>query len=187
MGYAVAGYECWTADFDTTTLRGNNTTPVGDNMYLDVFPTTLDEFYSLTWDSSFGTQMDHDGDGLLAAGFGGLDPNDSSYDSDGDGLPDGSEVRLGTSNSLADTDGDGLSDYREAILGSDPTVVDTDRDGLTDGQEVNGWQFTYGAGLSTLVTTDPRCATPTRTAWMISPSSTSEPIRAPQLKARWRW
>ncbi|MCB9141274.1 MAG: hypothetical protein H6646_03245 [Anaerolineales bacterium] len=44
----------------------------------------------------------------------------------------------------------------EAILGTDPTRADTDLDGLTDPVEVDGWQFTYGTGLSTLVTTDPR-------------------------------
>ena len=130
MGYAVPGYECWADYCSDITLRGDTKTFLGDSLYLDVFPATLDEFYSLAWDSRFRPQMDHDGDGLLAAGAGsgGLDPNDATYDADGDGLPDGSEVRLGTSNSLADTDGDGLNDYREAILGTDPTRSDTDRD-----------------------------------------------------------
>ena len=66
------------------------------------------------------------------------------------------KCRLGTSNSSSDSDGDGLGDYLEAMLGTDPTRQDTDRDGLTDAVEVNGWQFTYATGLSTLVTTDPR-------------------------------
>ena len=158
MGYAMPGYECWADYCSDITLRGDTKTFLGDSLYLDVFPATLDEFASLAWDSRFRAQMDHDGDGLLAAGAGsgGLDPNDATYDADSDGLPDRSEVRLGTSNSLADTDGDGLSDYREAILGTDPTRSDTDRDGLTDAMEVNGWQFTYATGSSTLVATDPR-------------------------------
>ena len=158
MRYAVAGYECWTASCSLKTLSGLNKTPLGDNLYFDVFPATLDGFYSLNWDSRFGRQLDRDGDGLLSrtASSGGLDPDDTTHDSDGDGLPDGSEVRLGTSNSSGDTDGDGLSDYLEAILGTDSTRADTDRDGLTDAVEVNGWQFTYGTGLSTWVTTDPR-------------------------------
>ena len=48
------------------TLRGDTKTFLGDSLYLDVFPATLDEFVSLAWDSRFGPQMDHDGDGLLA-------------------------------------------------------------------------------------------------------------------------
>ena len=158
MSYAVAGYECWTADCDTTTLRGNSTTPLGDNLYFDVFPTTLDEFYDMNWSPSFGAQMDHDGDGLVAAnsGTGGLDPDDTTHDTDGDGLSDGAEKRMHTNPNSGDTDGDGLSDNLEAILGTDPTRADTDLDGLTDPVEVNGWMFTYGTGLSTLVTTDPR-------------------------------
>ncbi len=158
MRYAVAGYECWTAYCKTKTLSGDSKTALGDNLYFDVFPSTLDEFYTLAWSSSFGTQLDHDGDGLLSrtASSGGLDPNDTRYDTDSDKLPDGMEVRLGTSNSAADTDGDGLGDYLEAILGTDATRTDTDRDGLTDAVEVNGWLFTYATGLSTLVTTDPR-------------------------------
>ena len=158
MRYAVTGYECWTAACKTKTLTGDSKTSLGDNLYFDVFPTTVDEFYTLAWSSSFGAQLDHDGDGLLSrtASSGGLDPNDSRYDTDSDKLPDGMEVRLGTSNSSSDSDGDGLGDYLEAILGTDATRTDTDRDGLTDAVEVNGWQFTYATGLSTLVTTDPR-------------------------------
>ncbi|HRI56354.1 MAG TPA: hypothetical protein PK170_04575, partial [Anaerolineae bacterium] len=156
MGYAMPGYECWVGSCSDITLRGDTKTFLGDNFFFDVFPATLDEFYTLAWDSRFAAQPDHDGDGLLAAAFGGLDPDDATFDRDHDGLPDGTEARLGTSSVLTDTDGDGLSDYLETILGTDPTRSDTDRDGLTDAQEVNGWQFTYGPGLSTLVTTDPR-------------------------------
>ncbi|MBE2233503.1 MAG: DUF11 domain-containing protein, partial [Anaerolinea sp.] len=156
MGYAMPGYECWTSFCSDITLRGNTSNFLGDSLYLDVFPATLDEFVSLAWDSRFGPQMDHDGDGLLAASLGGLDPNDATADADGDGLSDATEIRLGSNPLAVDSDGDSLGDALEAVLGTDPTQLDTDRDGLSDALEVNGWQFTYGAGLTTLVATDPR-------------------------------
>ncbi|MEI2688377.1 MAG: LamG-like jellyroll fold domain-containing protein [Anaerolineae bacterium] len=152
----MPGYECWVGFCSDITLRGDTKTFLGDSLYLDVFPATLDEFVSLAWDSRFGPQMDHDGDGLLAAAFGGLDPDDTTHDSDGDGLSDAKEVRLGANPAAADSDGDGLSDYREAVLGTDPTRADTDGDGLSDKQEVDGWLFQYASGLFTLVTSDPR-------------------------------
>jgi hypothetical protein len=141
--------------------------------YLDVFPRTLDRFYSLAW-GAFGPHADYDGDGLRSGGapHQGNDPDDTTWDTDGDGLSDLRELELTTLGvpcdpENGDTDGDGLSDYQEVLagssflvsdkyrLGSNPNVADTDGDGLTDAQEVNGWLFQYAAGKSTWVTSDP--------------------------------
>jgi len=78
------------------------------NIFWDIFPATLDEFYqcnsadpqdgchkddgfSLAWgqdgDATFPRMKDFDGDGLLVKAEGGSDPNDSKWDSDSDDSP----------------------------------------------------------------------------------------------------
>lgn len=156
---------CYLRDKEDT-LR----TSLGDSLVFDVFPATLDEFYTLAdrgntsyalaWDETFPTLCDADGDGLRSRACGGNDPNDGRADSDGDGLPDLYELRIGTDPLNPDTDGDGLSDYWEVFYGTDPLNPDTDGDGLTDYEEIMGWSFVYGFDannqpLRTWVTSDP--------------------------------
>lgn len=119
---------------------------LGNTQQYDVFPATLNDFYSLasrgggnfalSWDPNFPTLCDADGDGLRSVACGGNDPNDSKADTDGDGLSDYDELLLGTDPTNADTDGDGLTDYQEMIYGTKPRRVDSDGDGLSDCQEV---------------------------------------------------
>lgn len=123
---------------------------VGESLTLDVFPDTLDDFYSLkakgngtfalSWDSDFPALRDADGDKLIYSN----DPDDSSFDTDNDGLSDYSETVFGTDPRLFDTDQDGLYDLAELLIQTDPTRKDTDGDGLTDFEEVQGWFYTYG-------------------------------------------
>ena len=128
-----------------------------DKLGFDVFPATLDGFYSLTdrggggfalaWDAKFPVLADADGDGLRSKSVGGPDPADNSADSDSDGLSDFYEVQhsnRGLDASRADSDGDGLSDYDEVRLGFSPAQADGDGDGLSDGAEQAGWLVVYG-------------------------------------------
>jgi len=183
MGYSLRLASCWTviippgAPIPICTpedIPGNTSTLIGDVLVFDVFPATLDEFFSLEW-GDFGTQVDQDGDSLADRLLGGSDPDPTTADADGDGLPDPYEVLLRYSGSPAmavsplakDTDGDGLCDADEAHLGTFPNLADSDLDGLTDGQEVfhqncttgawsGGWLYTYGdSGQQTRVTSDP--------------------------------
>ena len=174
-GYALPAVECWTVPAlfvpvpvcYSRTFSGHDSTDLG--FALDVFPATLDEFYSLAatgnggyrlaWDDLFPTLMDADGDGLLSPAHDGPDPDDSTWDTDGDGLSDAYELEMRESGipfdpEDADTDDDGLSDFEEVLLGTDPANTDTDSDGLTDKQEVDGWTFAV-AGVRTHVTSDP--------------------------------
>ncbi|MBP7689894.1 MAG: LamG domain-containing protein, partial [Thermoflexales bacterium] len=146
---------------------------LGQNLKYDVFPATLDAFYtlsakdggySLAWgqsgDATFARQLDADGDGLLNPIDGGSDPDDSRWDADLDGLGDAYELSIGSSPIKADTDGDGLLDADEAVLGTNPLKQDTDGDGLTDKEEQTGWEFVYGftangTPLRTWFTSDP--------------------------------
>ncbi|MCA9979308.1 MAG: hypothetical protein KDD89_00680, partial [Anaerolineales bacterium] len=99
----------------------NNTTHIdlGSNLIFDVFPTTIDEFmsltargdnqYALSWmtDTAAPSLADADGDGLRSPALGGNDPNDALTDTDGDTLSDYLEVKLwGTDPAVADIDGD---------------------------------------------------------------------------------
>ncbi|PKO13959.1 MAG: hypothetical protein CVU39_16395 [Chloroflexi bacterium HGW-Chloroflexi-10] len=132
--------------------------PLDGSLTLDVFPATLDEFYTLTepsaygfalaWDQSgdlkFPILQDADGDTLRSKHFGGNDPDDSRFDTDNDGISDKGEVSLGSSSVLFDTDDDGLDDLDELLAGTSLTRKDTDGDGLTDDLEMQGWLFTYG-------------------------------------------
>ncbi|MCP4542733.1 MAG: hypothetical protein GY832_36890 [Chloroflexi bacterium] len=154
MEYAGAVvYACW-----RRTLEGTAYSDAG--IVYDVFPATLDAFYSLTpadidgyrlsWDPDFYPLVDADGDGLRPLLYAGNDPDDSTWDADGDGFSDAYELQLrqagsDISPSLEDTDGDGLSDAEEIRLGTDPARTDTDKDGLSDDVEVNGWAFDFGS------------------------------------------
>ena len=154
----------------------------GDDFKYDVLPATFSEFYNLTrsgngfrlsWDNSFPTLQDADGDGLRAIN----DPNDSVGDADGDGLTDYWEVNNNTNPRFSDSDFDGISDYWEVFYGTNPNHNDSDGDTLQDGREiyrsvtghamdntrgapwVGGWQYLYefdgGIPKRTLATSDP--------------------------------
>ena len=155
------------------TERDTSHINLGQSMYYDVFPPTLDEFYGLAekdggyalgWspdsDPSFPRLKDADGDGLRNGVDDGADPDDHDWDTDNDGLSDFFELQQGSDPKDKDTDNDGLPDREEVILGSDPLRTDTDYDGLTDKEEVDGWEFVYdfaedGSQLRTWVTSDP--------------------------------
>lgn len=181
--YAVPAQECWVIPIPLwpwiipvcyiRTERGSTPVDLGQYMLLDLFPTTLDEFYelapkgngyALAWsadsDIAFPRLKDADGDGLRGKADGGADPNDLEWDTDGDGLSDFFEAQLSTDAQAIDSDDDELSDYDEALINTDPNRADTDFDGLTDGEEVAGWEFVYdfaadGSQLRTWVTSDP--------------------------------
>lgn len=156
FGYAIPAYECWgllilgvcytrdLADSSSSSLQP---------LVFDVFPATLDGFLTLAdhtdggrrlaWSSDyiFPSIKDLDGDGLMAASRGGLDPDDTKPDADGDGLNDAYELdrraRGAAYNPAScDSDGDGLTDGQEAQLGTNPTSADSDQDGVPDAQEV---------------------------------------------------
>ena len=166
-GFALPGASCWTIpipipvppfyipvpvcyleDFETSVPQD-----IGSSMFFDIFPPTLDEFYSLTW-ANFGPQKDHDSDGLFSTITGGNDPNDNTWDTDADGLSDRYEVemraRAGANGGARpsplsrDTDGDGVCDDMEVRFGSYPNQRDTDGDGLNDGGEV--WHYNCISG-----------------------------------------
>jgi len=183
-GYAIPVQECWAAPIPlpipflipvchVRTETGTGHVNLGNSLYYDVFPPTLDEFYSLVekdggyalaWssdsDPTFPRLRDADGDGLRNRVDDGADPDDHDWDTDNDGLSDFFEVQQGSDPQDADTDNDGLKDRDEIILGTDPLRTDTDFDGLTDREEVDGWEFVYGfdpdgSQLRTWVTANP--------------------------------
>jgi hypothetical protein len=153
MAYALPSFECWTAIL-VPVCYGKTIDDASSNQFdpiqFDVLPATLDDFvtlgsraggFGLGWDARFPALADADGDGLLNAAAGGLDPDDSTWDTDGDSLSDAVEIErradgIAVSPVLADTDGDGLTDAQELAIGTDPAVADTDNDGLSDGEEV---------------------------------------------------
>ena len=147
---------------------------IGDFLYFDIFPPTLDGFYSLVakdggyalaWgqganaDLTFPRLKDADNDGLINAADGGSDPNDSKWDTDGDGLSDFFELSHGLDPQNVDTDHDGVSDYDEIRAGTNPLSADSDGDGLPDKVELQGWLTGYvddaGNIQTTRVTSDP--------------------------------
>ncbi len=188
-GYALPVQECWAIPIFfpiffllpvcyVRTERDTGHINLGQSMYYDVFPPTLDEFYALVekdssggasayalaWsqdsDPSFPRLKDADGDGLRNRVDDGADPDDHNWDTDGDRLSDFFEVQQGSDPRDVDSDGDGLTDREEVILGTDPLRTDTDYDGLTDKEEVDGWEFVYdfaedGSQIRTWVTSDP--------------------------------
>ncbi|MBP7689433.1 MAG: hypothetical protein KA765_16070, partial [Thermoflexales bacterium] len=173
----VLPFVCWTPICYVRTDRSTNNFDFGERFLLDVFPATLDDFYtpvgkdggvSLAWGQAadapmFARQLDFDGDTLINQAAGGGDPNDALWDTDGDSLSDSYEFQHGTSPTLLDSDADGLSDPEELRLGTDPNRKDTDGDGLTDQEEIIGWQYVYaiassGAQLRTWVVSDPLAA-----------------------------
>ncbi len=184
-GYAIPAQECWSLGTPpicyVRTEKATNHIDLGRDLEYDIFPATLDDFYtpvpkdggySLAWGQDadventlglplvFPRQKDFDGDGLPNPADNGSDPNDSRWDDDGDGLSDRFELDVGSDPTLFDTDGDGLSDAEELRLETDPRRPDTDGDGLTDGEEVAGWEIVYGfaadgSALTTRVTSDP--------------------------------
>ncbi|MBN1668562.1 MAG: thrombospondin type 3 repeat-containing protein, partial [Anaerolineales bacterium] len=181
--FAIPAQECWVVPIPyfpfvipvcyIRTERGDSAIDLGQSMLLDVFPTTLDEFYTLTakeggyalaWSQdsspSFPRLQDADGDGLRTKAMGGADPNDLLWDSDGDGLSDAFEMEIGSDPEDVDSDDDGLSDFDEVLHNTNVNLADTDYDGLTDKEEIDGWEFVYdfsedGSPLTTWVTSDP--------------------------------
>ncbi len=174
IGLSLPAYKCvlGTGCSNADSLSQSLSDPIiqGTNFSLDILPATIEAFVARNWGTAAGGSIgfadapDFDGDGLLRAGLGGLDPDDTKYDSDSDGLPDNYELdyrALGVgkgggqiSATSKDTDNDGLCDPLELQIGSRPDLVDSDGDGLSDGQEVyhpdcatgtwsGGWLFTY--------------------------------------------
>lgn len=157
--YTVPTFECWTVPLPppipfvpvcySRTLDDTTSSDLTPLVY-DILPKTLsallttttapDGAVRLAWDPAFEPMTDVDGDGLLAARDGGLDPDDTKVDTDGDGLTDRRELELRAAGTAvvpgsADADGDGLTDLDEVAYGTDPSVADTDNDGLSDGVE----------------------------------------------------
>lgn len=143
---------------------------MGEQFKFDVFPATLDGFYtlagqgqgsySLAWDERFPTLVDADGDGLRSQATGGNDPDDAYADTDGDGLSDYYELQHGLPVRAGDEDNDGLSDYEEVRYETSSRLADSDGDGLSDKEEIEGWDFVYAFDandqpLYTHVTSDP--------------------------------
>lgn len=152
---ALPVQECAVGICYMRTSKDTHHYPVGDGLELDIFPATLDGFYSiqpkaiawtaggpinqgytLSWgqsgDVTFQAMVDADGDGLAYW----TDPNDGLWDSDGDGMYDGYETQVGSNPLSLDSDGDGLRDREEVRLGMSPMRPDTDGDGLSDGEEL---------------------------------------------------
>ncbi|MEE8390545.1 MAG: LamG-like jellyroll fold domain-containing protein, partial [Anaerolineae bacterium] len=150
---------CWVDDWEEMHSHSN----IGEYIYFDIFPTTLDGFYDLTakdggyalsWGQSgtltFPRLKDADNDGLRNIRDGGSDPDDNDLDSDDDGLSDYAERSNGTNPQDADSDNDGLSDYEELRYGTDPWSDDGDDDGLSDVFELEGWSVGYFAADGTI-------------------------------------
>lgn len=192
-GSAIPVQECWVIYYPIITPfpipvcyirteKDTISTEISSSLTVDVFPSTLDGFYSLAQDTTYTTKTgwklawgqsgsvkfpvlrDADGDGLMSSFYtGGNDPNDNAYDTDGDGLSDYYEIANGSDPRKVDTDDDGLPDRQEVLYNTCPTRKDTDGDGLNDYEEVVGWYFTYdftstGAPLETMVYPDPNMA-----------------------------
>jgi hypothetical protein len=168
-GSAIPVQECWVIPpifpilypIPVCYIRTEKATfqiPMDSSLTLDVFPASLDGFYSLVgmgnggyslaWGQDgtlkFPTQSDADGDMLKTRQMGGNDPDDSQFDTDHDGLSDYDEIKFGTNPRLFDSDDDGLYDIDELVAGTNPNRKDSDGDGLTDALELAGWFFTYG-------------------------------------------
>lgn len=170
MGFQVPGHDCVVFRCSLKPASGSRSTLVP--VFLDILPPDLDGFRRLHvpisqqgWDTRFRVdkQRDFDNDGLVSIAFGGTDTSNTAFDQDRDGLSDRYETELNAQGIMvrpfsADTDNDGLSDADELRIGSDPTRADTDGDGLTDREEVEGYDFTYAPGKTTLVTSDPTLA-----------------------------
>jgi hypothetical protein len=173
-GYATPSMLCVLAACTTYTEDDSIYMNMADGLSFDVFPNTLDGFYSLSdrgggafalqWDSGFPVLADADGDGLRSKARGGTDPSDNSPDADSDGLSDFYELQhagKGFDPSRADGDADGLSDLQEVLRQTDPAMADIDNDGLSDGAELAGWEIVFGYDaqnnpLRFRTTSDPR-------------------------------
>ncbi|MFH1632590.1 MAG: LamG-like jellyroll fold domain-containing protein [Chloroflexota bacterium] len=144
-GWAVPSQNCILGICTIWTDRGTENFNLGSGLKFDVFPVTLDEFYTLTskdggyalaWsqsgDVTFPRLVDGDGDGIPYP----VDAHDNVWDNDGDGLSDSFEVKLGSNPDNKDSDGDGLPDNLELISETNPLRTDSDGDGLSDGAEV---------------------------------------------------
>jgi subtilisin-like proprotein convertase family protein len=182
-GFALPVQSCWVTPIlwppyvmvvcYVHTEKASNHLDIGKTLLYDVFPATLDGFYTLqgkeggyalNWgqdgDVTFTRLKDADGDGLINQADGGSDPDDSKWDADGDGLSDDYEVQTGSDPLNQHSDTDGLNDYEEAVLGSNPNRDDSDGDGLNDKEERDGWEFVYDFDenenpISVWVTSDP--------------------------------
>jgi hypothetical protein len=189
--YTLPTYECWTVPgfpvfiflplCYSDTLDDTTSSEMTPLVY-DILPASLSAFVATTvsatgevrlaWDSAFEPMKDVDGDELLAARYGGFDPDDAKVDTDGDGMSDRRELELraegvAVAPGAGDADFDGLSDLDEVKYGTDPSVADTDNDGLSDGVEARhvvttggvsrlagGWDVSV-AGRTVRVYSDP--------------------------------
>jgi hypothetical protein len=174
VGYAIPIGDCWSASLLVhvcyrRSYAGTDSKQISD-VFLDIFPATLDELSAWAWsnhDLKF-TVKDRDGDNLLSTAYGGNDPDDTKWDADGDALSDWYEVTqralpptqggVAYNPARADTDADGLRDDAEMLLGTDPARDDTDADQVADADEIAGYAFTYGPGLTTTIASNPLAA-----------------------------
>jgi hypothetical protein len=168
--YAAPYRACWQlieVEFDCDWYHYNDSNHInlGSDVVFDIFPATLAEFVSLTWNANgtiaFPAQSDHDGDGLLSSSAGGADPNDGLADTDGDGLTDYYEITYGLDPEAADGDEDGLDDTAELAYDTNPYAADSDDDGLSDYTElITGWLVVYNTATNavTRVWSDPNIA-----------------------------
>ena len=158
-GFAMNAQDCWLILVEPVcwleTYKDTNQTDLSGDIIFDIFPETLDGFHDLTlvdnnsykqsWDGSFPTLIDGDGDGLASKDAGGSDPDDGSPDTDGDGLNDAFEQNNNFDPTDPDGDKDGLTDYWEAFFQTDPYNADSDGDGLLDSEEAfhPNWIYPY--------------------------------------------
>ncbi|MDX1417341.1 MAG: hypothetical protein R3293_24255, partial [Candidatus Promineifilaceae bacterium] len=179
-GYALGAQSCWVGFCSDKTISGSSIAFLGSEMYFDVFPPTLQEFLDLSvsgWSRGRLRAVDKDGDGLLAAAYGGLDPDDANWDSDGDGLSDGYELTIRAKaptegglnlNPLnPDGDSDFITDGDELLYGTNPDNEDSDGDGILDIEEIpyivdvngkvnmGGWDLPYAPQKTTRTWGDP--------------------------------
>lgn len=142
----------WCNSYDE--IKSNNI-KLADRVVFDIFPNTLDAFFTLAaraggkglaWDATFPRLRDADFDGVISAS----DPNDDTWDADGDGLSDAFEIQrrsdgMAFNQRAADSDGDGLNDLQEQLARTYPNLRDSDNDGLGDAEELAGFLRVVGS------------------------------------------
>ncbi|MEZ4664134.1 MAG: LamG-like jellyroll fold domain-containing protein [Caldilineaceae bacterium] len=187
-GYTLDSLQCWLLLCRTIPVYGQSSVDLGDAVVLDVLPNTLDAFMDFgSWAQGGALQsvraIDRDGDGLIAAQYGGVDLDDTTWDTDHDNLSDAYELTMRSranianvgalSPTAADTDGDGVNDDVEIRNATNPAQRDTDGDGIQDALEIpffvnadgapnfGGWTLPYaynpanGAVAETRAWSDP--------------------------------
>ncbi len=176
MGYSFAFRHCWRSPLnywgifcETEQTEGQAESKEEDlsDMYVDVFPETLDGLWE--WPSLHNYDKDADGvpdtqedDYACDQVQGKSKTSWRCADSDGDGLLDSYEIqqryKLGVDPVRADADGDTLTDAEELKWNIRPDWADTDADGLSDEKDLvrvvhpsggtpelqGGWEMDFG-------------------------------------------